>query len=149
MYALAPTSIGQGVYCWCEKMGVRMWWPCRLLRCSRRGEVMQAPWPLTSCLPWVAGMQMLSWYALLLFSCIFRILAMQQSVCIANRVARCPQVCYNVTTCVRTTLLLRQSACICVWYHMQLALTCQSLSSNPQSVCAEASLCHAGLCRDL
>ena len=36
---------------------------CRLLRCSRRGGVMQALWPLTRFLPWVAGMQMPSWYA--------------------------------------------------------------------------------------
>lgn len=36
---------------------------CRLLRCSRRGEVMQALWPLTKFLPWVAGMQTPSWYA--------------------------------------------------------------------------------------
>ena len=34
---------------------------CRLLRCSRSGEVMRALWPLTRFLPWAAGMQTPSW----------------------------------------------------------------------------------------
>ena len=99
---------------------------------------MQALWPLTSFLPWVAGMQMLSWYALLLLSCSF---PFPGTLACKSQCAGLQDVLWFILMSPNASapILCSDGWHACVCDTMQLPFTCQSLANNQHSVCTEAA----------